>query len=204
MPARTPDTVVFDLGGVLFDWDPRHLYRTVFAETDAMERFLAEVCTPAWNALQDRGRGFAEAIAELQREHPAQADRIALYFDRWPDMLAGTIPGTVRVLEELKGRGVPLHAITNWSHETIHHAKAFPFMAAFGTVVVSGEERVAKPEPAIYRLLLERIGRPADACVFIDDVEHNVDGARAVGMTGIRFTTPEALRAELARLDLLD
>lgn len=204
MPSGKPDTVVFDLGGVLFDWDPRHLYRSVFADEDAMERFLREVCTPAWNALHDEGRSFEEGIAEAQAKHPEQAEKIALYYERWPEMLAGTIDGTVSVLKQLHTRQVPLHAITNWSHETIHHAKAFPFMAAFGTIVVSGEEKVMKPDPAIYRILLERIGRPAEACVFIDDAQPNVEGARAVGMHAIRFTTAEALRADLAALGLLD
>ena len=110
--------VVFDLGGVLIDWDPRYLYRKLLADEAAVEEFLATVCTPEWNAEQDRGRPFAEGVAELVERHPEHAAAIAAYRERWPEMVAGDVPGTVEVLADLRAAGVPLYALTNWSAET--------------------------------------------------------------------------------------
>src|SRR5918911_3336816 len=119
MAKAERDTVVFDLGGVLIDWDPRHLYRKLFAgDEPAMERFLAEVCTPGWNHALDAGQAFAEAVAELCSRHPRERERIEAYHRRWIEMVKGPIAPTVAILEELDGRGVPLWALTNWSSET--------------------------------------------------------------------------------------
>jgi 2-haloacid dehalogenase len=157
--------VVFDLGGVLIDWDPRHLYRKLFLEDEpGMERFLAEVCTPEWNAAQDAGRSWAEATALLRARHPDRAELIDAYHLRWPEMLGGPIEGSVAVLRELRAAGTPLYALTNWSHETFPVALGlYDFLSWFEAIVVSGHERMIKPDPRLYRLLIERHGlQPAE------------------------------------------
>ncbi len=197
--------VVFDLGGVLIDWNPRHLYRKMLPEEAAVERFLAEVCSPAWNLEQDRGRSWEEAIARLTREHPDKAELIAAYRGRWLEMLGGPIDGTVEILAELRAQEVPLFALTNWSAETYPLAlELYDFLGWFEAVVVSGRERLVKPDPAIFRLLCERHGLSPEALVFIDDNPKNAAAAAALGMEGIHFTSPEALRTDLTRLGLLE
>lgn len=196
--------VVFDLGGVLIDWDPRHLYRKLLADEAAVEEFLATVCTPEWNAELDRGRPFAEGVAELVERHPEHAAAIAAYHERWPEMVAGDIPGTVEVLAELRAAGVPLYALTNWSAETFAITRGrFEFLEWFDGLLVSGEERVTKPDPAIFQLLLDRFGLDPTATVFVDDSAANVAAARRLGFDAIRFTGHEELRRELVARRLL-
>ena len=196
--------VVFDLGGVLIDWDPRHLYRKLLADEAAVEEFLATVCTPEWNAELDRGRPFAEGVAELVERHPEHAAAIAAYHERWPEMVAGDIPGTVEVLAELRAAGVPLYALTNWSAETFAITRGrFEFLDWFDGLLVSGEEGMAKPDPAIFQLLLDRFGLDPTATVFVDDSEANVAAARRLGFDAIGFTGHEELRRELVARRLL-
>lgn len=196
--------VVFDIGNVLIHWDPRVLYRTIFASEDEVEWFLDNVCTHDWNLEQDRGRSFEDAIAEATARHPDYRDAIAAYHLRWPETILGPIPGTVAILDELKAKGTPLYAITNWHQDKFRETRArFAFLGHFRDIVVSGDERLIKPDPAIYRLLLDRNGLEAGSCLFIDDNAANVQGARAVGMKAHHFTSPEALRAELAGLGVL-
>jgi len=203
-PTSPPvQAVVFDLGGVLIDWNPRHLYRKLVADDDFIEWFLAEVCSPEWNAAQDAGRSWAEAVAEATARHPEHADLIAAYAARWPEMIAGDIPESVTMVEALAARGIALYALTNWSHETFHHARArFGWLEHFRDIVVSGEVGIKKPDPRIFRLMLERIGVEPAAVAFIDDVADNVESAEALGMRAVHFTSPAALWAspELARL----
>lgn len=202
----TPPTVaVFDVGRVLIEWDPRHLYRKVFAGDAArMEWFLREVCPPGWNAAQDAGRPWAEGIAEATARHPAFAAEIAMYRSRWHEMVPGEIFGSVALLRALAERGVKLFAITNFAADTFAEVRArFGFFALFDGIVVSGEERMLKPSPEIFRRLASRYDVALGACLFIDDVPANVAGARAVGMHAHHFTAPPALRAELARHGLL-
>ena len=196
------DAVVFDLGGVLVEWDPRHLYRKLFlGDEEAMERFLAEVTTPAWNHEQDAGRTWSEAIEVLAREHPTRRDLIAAYHERWPEMLGGPIEGTVEILRELRDGGVRCFALSNWSAETFPHARErYPFLAWFEGIVISGEERLVKPDPAIFRLLLDRYGLTAAETVFVDDVAANVEAARAIGLTALEFRDPAGLRGDLRSL----
>ena len=196
--------VVFDIGNVLLHWDPRALYRKIFATEDEVEWFLANVCTSEWNLEQDRGRSFADAIAEATARHPNHAAAIAAYDTRWHETLTHAIDGSVSILEELKDRGTPLYAITNWHQTKFRETRdRYPFLGHFRDIVVSGYERVLKPDPAIFHLLLDRNGLAASDCLFIDDNVHNVEGARAVGMQAHHFTTPELLRAELVRLGVL-
>jgi 2-haloacid dehalogenase len=198
------DAVVFDLGGVLIDWDPRRLFRKLLADEAAVEEFLATVCTPEWNAEQDRGRPFAEGVAELVERHPAHAAAIAAYAERWPEMLGGDIPETVELLAELRAAGTPLYALTNWSAETFEVARErFEFLSWFDGVLVSGEERLIKPDPRFFRLLLERFGLDPEATFYVDDSEPNVAAARELGLDAVRFTGPERLRRELAARRLL-
>ena len=198
------DTVVFDVGNVLIRWDPRHLYRRIFDDPAEMERFLAEVCTDAWNLEQDRGRSWAEAVAERVALFPAHEALIRAYSDRWHDMVPGEVEGSVAILEALREAGVPLYAITNFSAEKFTEAQArFPFLRGFRDVVVSAAERLLKPDPAIYRVLLDRNGLDAGRCIFIDDSERNVRAAEGVGMRAHHFRDAPTLAAELRGLGLL-
>jgi 2-haloacid dehalogenase len=204
MPARS--IAVFDLGGVLIDWNPRHLYRKLFAgDNAAMEHFLANVCTTAWNSQQDAGRTFAEACASLKLEHPNYAELIDAWFERQDEMLAGPISGTVEILAELRARGVPLYALSNWSAETFPIAqKQFEFLQWFNGIFLSAEARTIKPNPRIYQHFFEAFAIAPDQTVFIDDLQPNIEAAAALGMHAIRFTDPAALRSELVKLGLLD
>lgn len=196
---------VFDLGGVLIDWDPRYLYRKLLADEAAVEEFLATVCTPEWNAEQDRGRPFAEGVAELVERHPVHAAAITAYHERWTEMLGGDIAGTVELLDELRDTGVPLYALTNWSAETFGIARErYRFLEWFDGVLVSGEERMIKPDPAIFRLLLDRFGLDPGAAFYVDDSPANVAAAGELGFDAVRFTGPEQLRRDLEARGLLD
>ncbi|MCC6470217.1 MAG: HAD family phosphatase [Alphaproteobacteria bacterium] len=197
--------VVFDLGGVLIDWNPRYLYRKLFnGDVAAMEMFLTEICSPDWNERQDAGRRFQEAEDELIRQHPDKAKLIRAWCARFDEMITGAIDGTVAVLEELKSRGTPLYALSNWSAETFPPQRdRFPFLGHFAGILVSGNEGMIKPDPRIFRLLLDRYGLRAEDSVFIDDNPGNARAAGDLGIHGIHFTSPAALRAELGALGLL-
>lgn len=195
------DTVVFDLGNVLIPWDPRRLYRSLFADEREMEYFLSEVCDGAWNARQDAGRPIAEATAERIESFPQYADMISAYYGRWEEMLGDPIAGSVRLLQEVKQRGYRVLALTNWSAETFPLAlERYAFLAEFEGIVVSGQERMIKPDAAIYRVLIERHEIAPERAVFMDDSLHNVEGARSVGLHAIHFTSPEQARADLLAL----
>lgn len=199
--------VVFDLGGVLIDWEPRRLYRKLFAEEAAMERFLAEICTPAWNAELDRGRPFAEAVAELAARHPDHAPAIRAWHERWIEMIGGPIAGTVALLERLAERGRPLVALSNWSAETfplVRDDPRYAFLCRFERIFLSGELGTIKPEPAIFEHLLAATGRPAERCFFVDDSPANIATAERLGFATHRFRTPGLLAAELTARGLLD
>ncbi|HEV2302383.1 MAG TPA: HAD family phosphatase [Stellaceae bacterium] len=199
-----PSAVLFDLGGVLIDWNPRHLYRRIFAEEAAMERFLATVCTQAWNEEQDLGRPFAEGVRLLCAHHPEHADAIRAYDASWEEMVKGAIADSVLCLEELRRCGVPFFALTNWSAEKFPLALArFPFLAWFEGVLVSGEAGLKKPDPRIFRLAVDRFSLDPAATLFIDDVAANVEAAAALGFLTHHFTDPAALRRALVGCGLL-
>ena len=200
--AAVNKVVVFDLGGVLVDWDPRHMYRTMFDAEDEMERFLAEVTTPDWNSCQDAGRRWEDGVALLSAEYPGYADLIAAYWVRWEEMLAGPIQGTLDILAGLKDAGREIHAITNWSDQTFPLARErYEFLDWFGEIVVSGDEKIIKPDPRLFEILLERIDRRADQCIFIDDSIRNIEAAADLGFHPIHFQNPVQLRSELDQLD---
>lgn len=198
--------VVFDLGGVLIDWEPRRLYRRIFAEEAAMERFLAEICTPAWNAELDRGRPFAEAVAELVARHPEQEGAIRAWWERWIEMIGGPISGTVAILEQLAERGTPLVALSNWSAETfplVRAQEAYRFLDRFERIFLSGELGLIKPEPAIFEHLLSATGRRPETCLFIDDSAANIATAERLGFATHRFRGAEGLARDLAARGLV-
>jgi 2-haloacid dehalogenase len=204
-PARPAaiEVAVFDLGGVLIDWNPRYLYRKLFDDDAAMECFLSEVCSPEWNEQQDAGRLWREAVAELTTRHPDQASMIAAYHQRWPEMLGSDIRETVELLKELKGQGLRLYALTNWSHETFPIARSrFAFLDLFEGIVVSGEERLIKPDPAIFHRLLTRYNIAPQRAVYIDDSPRNVSAAAGVGFHALRFVDACQLRRDLIALGL--
>lgn len=196
--------VIFDLGMVLISWDPRHVYRKIFNDNAKMEWFLENICTGAWNLEQDRGRSFSDAVKHLTKLHPEYAAEIAAYDEKWHLMVPGAISGSVDILEALHKNGTALYAITNWNQDKFRETKLrFPFLNLFRDIVVSGDERLIKPDPAIYELSLKRNKLKAAECLFIDDSLKNVKGAEAVGMKAHHFTTPETLKAELRGLKLL-
>lgn len=198
--------VVFDLGGVLIDWNPRHLYRRLFnGDAAAMEYFLAHVCTSEWNYQQDLGRTWADAVAERSARFPEHAAMIRLYAERWDEMVAGAIEPTVEILKGLKAAGWPLYSITNFSAETFPRmVERFSFLQLLDGIVVSGVERVGKPERAIYRILFERYRLEPSQCLFIDDAALNVAGSEAAGMPAIHYRTPQQLAADLAARGILN
>ncbi|MFB3820004.1 MAG: HAD family hydrolase [Candidatus Methylomirabilales bacterium] len=202
--SRPAPAVVFDFGGVLLHWDPRHLYRKLFQDADAMERFLAEIGFAEWNLEQDRGRPFAVAVAELSRRFPQHAELIAAYEARWEESIAGPIAGSVEVLARLRAAGHALYGLSNWSAETFRRIRPrYAFFDWFLAIVISGEVGLVKPDPRIFRTLLDRVGRPAAECLFIDDGEANIAAATGLGFQTVLFESPEQLAMELGRRRLL-
>jgi 2-haloacid dehalogenase len=193
-----PTKVVFDIGNVLLRWDPRNLYRRIFDDEKQMEWFLAHVCTTDWNVEQDRGRDWDEAVALLVKDHPKHATQIRAFHERWDETVSGVFEDHVALLLRLRDAGVPNYCITNFSGPKFVLAQErFPFLSGFDGIIVSGDERLLKPDPAIYHLLLDRYGLKAGDCVFIDDSMANVEAARAVGMHAIHCVEPIDLAAEL-------
>lgn len=191
-------SVVFDLGNVLIRWDPKRLFRTLFREEAEIDRFLQETSFPRWNEKLDAGIRFDELMPELKRAHPQYAPAIEAYRDRWEETLVGAIEETEHLLRALHAQGVPLFALTNWSAETFPHAlRRFDFLKLFRGILVSGEEKLIKPDPRIYQLLLVKFGLQAPHLFFTDDVEANCQGARSVGFQAHRFQGAEALHAAL-------
>jgi 2-haloacid dehalogenase len=196
---------VFDLGGVLLDWNPRHLYRKLFDDKAEMERFLSEVCTMEWHHAHDLGIPPEQTIPPLAEAHPEYADMIRAWPERSEEMLAGPIEETVEILRELRDAGVPVYALTNmetWTYPG--RRERYPFLRWFDGTVVSGFEGVAKPDPEVFELLLDRFGLTPESTLFIDDSAKNVAAARGVGMQAIEFESPARLRERLHDAGLLD
>lgn len=190
--------VIFDIGGVLIDWNPAHLYAKLLPDAAAIQAYLDEIGFHDWNLALDAGGRWDPAIAELVARHPHRKDLIEAAHLRWHEMLPGAIDDTVVILEQLSARGVPLYAITNYSSEKwIETFERFPFFRHFRDIVVSGDERIMKPDPAIFQLCLERNGLEAQSCVFIDDVPRNIAAATSVGLDAILFETPQKLAEDL-------
>lgn len=191
--------VIFDVGNVLYSWDPGFLYERLIADGRALDAFLRDVVTPEWHFQHDAGRPFAETSAELSARFPEHADLIALWGPRFNDSIGGVVPGMDLLVSELAGAGVPMFAITNFSGEFWPGFRAGreAVFGHFRDVVVSGDERLVKPDPAIYHLALDRFGLAAENALFIDDRPENVEGARSVGMAAHLFESAPALREVL-------
>lgn len=205
MQNKKINTIIFDLGAVLIDWNPRHLYRKIFSSEDEMETFLSEVCTSDWNETQDEGRTLAEGTDLLVSAFPHHEENIRAYYGRWNEMLGGEIEGTKNILYQLKQSGqYKLYALTNWSDETFPIAWAmYPSLHWFDGIVVSGKEKMRKPAPAFFQLLLDRYNADAYTSLFIDDNIRNVQAAREFGIDSILFENPEQLKTALEKRSIL-
>ena len=199
----SPSIVVFDIGGVLVDWQPHLAWMEELGTRAAVDAFLTRIDFLERNKRGDNGETFADLAAEI--DDPEDRRRLADYVGLYTRTVPNAVPGTWGLVDRLIARGVPLHAITNWSAETWPEGlKVHPRLGeAFGVTVVSGREKVSKPDPRIYEILCERAGIAPSDCVFIDDGPHNVAGAKAAGMDGIHFTGAENLEAELIKRGLL-
>ncbi|WP_235295665.1 HAD family hydrolase [Portibacter marinus] len=194
-------TIIFDLGGVLIDWNPRYVFDKVFEDTREVDYFLENVCHGAWNAEQDRGRSFADAIAIQQKAFPQYKEQIPLYYERWPEMIGGEISGTVELLTKLyHSRQYRLYALTNWSDETFPYAwENFDFLRLFEGILVSGKEKLIKPDPAIYQLLIKRYDIDPGSSIFIDDSLKNVKAAKNELLEAIHYQNPNQLIQSLQK-----
>jgi len=197
--------IIFDFGGVLLDWNPHNLYQSYFPnQPQAMEDFLNEINFAAWNAQQDKGRPFAEGVAKLSAQFPQYAHLIQAYYEHWDNSIIGPISGTVDILHTLKQDGHPLYGLSNWSTETFPRVlQKYDFFDLFDDMVISGDVKLVKPDPAIFNLLLSKIDYSASECVLIDDSLPNIDTAKELGFTTIHFTSAEQLQLELQEINLL-
>jgi 2-haloacid dehalogenase len=196
--------VIFDLGGVLLDWNPRYLYQCVFDDQAEMEYFLGEICSPEWNAQMDAGKPFSEAIEELALLHPNYKIEIEIYFSRWVEMMGGVITGTFEILKDLKNTDIQLAALSNWSRETFPLVREeFEFLDWFDPLLLSGEVGSAKPDPEIYQVFIERTGWKPETCLFIDDQPENIQEASRQGWEVHHFRSVDGLRQDLKSRGLL-
>jgi 2-haloacid dehalogenase len=196
--------VVFDIGGIFLDWDPRHLYRKMFDDETRMEWFLEHICTAEWHDAHDRGHPMAASCAELALVHPEWATEIAAWCERAEEMVGGVMDDAVSVLRELKARGVPCYALTNMEAETYPgRVLRYEFFALFDGIVVSAFEGAAKPDRAIFEVVVRRFGLTASQTLYVDDRPENVAAARTYGFQAHLFTGAEDLRRVLANTNLL-
>ena len=205
MNDGTIETVIFDLGGVLIDWNPEYLFRKIFDDEAEMLHFLSEITSPEWNEQQDAGRPLAEATEWLVARHPAYDAQIRAYYDRWEEMLGGAVEETVELLERIHGQQRHrLYALTNWSQETFPIAlQRYDFLQLFEGILVSGREKLKKPDARIYRLLIERYAINPARAIFIDDSPRNVAGAQKAGIEAVHFTSPRQLKKFLEEKEIL-
>ncbi len=194
--------VVFDLGGVVIDWNPLHLFRRVFeGDEDRARWFLDSICTAAWNEQQDAGRDLQLATAELTARHPEWETEIRAYYGRWIEMIGGPVQGTAALMGELKHAGIRLFALSNWHSETFSRVRhKFRELDLFEHIVISGEYGCIKPQGCFYRVALDCYGVPAENLVFVDDNPRNVEGAADVGLAALLFTDAGKLRDDLIAL----
>jgi len=199
------NTIIFDLGAVLIDWNPHYMYRTIFSDEEEMKNFLTTVCTPDWNEEQDAGRPLQEGTDLLVKQFPEHEEKIRAFYTRWVEMLAGPFTDTVEILKELKeSRKYKLYALTNWSAELFPHAQSrYDFLNWFDDIVVSGAEKMRKPRPEFYQLLLNRHHISSDEALFIDDNYRNIVAAEKLGIKSIHFTSAGELKKILAELNIL-
>ena len=196
--------VVFDLGNVLLRWDPRHLYRKVFADEARMEEFLAGACSPGWVQSIDGCHDFAEPIAARAKEFPEFAEELALFDTRWLETLDGAIAENLSIMRALRAQGRPVYGLTNYPAQKFELSRGLhPFLDEFDAIVVSGREGVTKPDPRIYEILFERAGRAPQELVFVDDVARNIAAAERLGMAGVLYAPGVDLATELQKAGAL-
>jgi 2-haloacid dehalogenase len=198
-------TIIFDLGGVLIDWNPRYVYRQIFDSEEKIDWFFENICTHEWNEHQDAGRSLQEATEELVAKFPEHENEIRAYYGRWEEMLGGPIHETVEILQSLKATNkYKIYALTNWSAETFPVAlQRYEFLNWFDGIVMSGEEKTRKPFVEIYKRLLDRFKVDPSEVIFIDDSLRNVMGAEAAGIEGIHFHSPQQLKEELQQRNIM-
>lgn len=195
--------IIFDFGGVLVDWNPVYLYSKVFENESDMNYFLDNICTSEWNVQQDAGRPLAEATEALQKEFPEHKKMIGHFYGRWEEMLGGVFEENVRVLKLLK-QNYPLYGLTNWSGETITTAyDKYDFFSYLDGIVVSGDEKLIKPDPKLYQILLDRYNLIASESLFIDDNIKNIAAAEKMGFQTIHFTEDMDLEKEVKKMGLV-
>jgi 2-haloacid dehalogenase len=199
------NTIIFDLGAVLVDWNPRYLYRKIFSSEEEITWFLENICTSEWNEKQDAGRSFEEGTQELVAQFPEYASAIQAWYDRWQETIQGDIPGTVEIFQELRQRQrFKFYGLTNWSEQTFPWAlQRFEFLHWFDGIVVSGVEKTRKPFPEFYQILFDRYQVNPSEAIFIDDNINNIVGGKDVGLHTIHFQSPEQLRSDLRQWRLL-
>ena len=196
--------VVFDIGGVLLDWDPRHLYRQLIADQAEMEDFLGRICTPRWHRAHDLGADTGRSCADLALRHPAQADLIMAWASRGEEMIAGQLDAVIEVLAEVKAAGLACYALSNMEADRFAERRAkYPFFELFDGCVISGIEGVAKPDQEIFEILLSRYDLDGPSTVFIDDQPGNVTAARQAGLAAVRYVAASQLRTDLRGFGLL-
>jgi len=198
-------TIIFDYGGVLLEWNPRNLYQRFFPnQPEAMEQFLTEINFMDWNAQQDKGRPFAEAVESLSAEFPQYAPLIRAYDEYWEESLGGVIPGSIEILKQLKAKQYPLYGLSNWSGETFLRARQkYEFFDLFDDMVISGDVKMIKPDPAIFEFALQQFKKNASECLYIDDSIANIQQAQKMGFHTIHFESSEQLTKDLHNLKLL-
>lgn len=199
------NTIIFDLGAVLIDWNPKYVFTKIFDTEEKMNWFFQNICTSEWNEKQDAGRSLKEATEELVAIYPEHENEVRAYYDRWEEMLDDPINDTVKILRQLKGSGqFKLYALTNWSAETFPVAlQRYDFLQWFDGIVMSGEEKTRKPFADIYHILLSRFKVNPNEAIFIDDSLRNINGAEAVGIKGIHFQSPEQLSRALQEVGII-
>ncbi len=196
--------VIFDFGGVLVDWSPHNLYRHFIKQPHEIDRFLSEINFAEWNAQQDKGRPFAQAVAELSSEFPQHARLISAFHEHWEDSIVGSIDGTVVILRKLKQLGYPLYGLSNWSAETFPLVREkHTYFDLFDDIIISGEVKLIKPDPQIFRFMLDKFKLEAQACLFIDDSMANIKTANELGFATIHFQSPAQLEIELSARGVL-
>lgn len=198
------DTVIFDIGNVLYQWDLRCLFAKLIDDPEELDWFLAHVVTPEWHFQHDAGRCFADMVAERSREFPDYADHIHAYSQRFPETIPGPVEGMPEIVHALAARGVPLFAISNFGAESwAQFRPSAPIFELFSDIIISGEEKLIKPDQAIYELALNRFDRRAEQCLFIDDRLDNIEAGEAMGLAGHHFSNAARLEHELKALRLL-
>jgi len=199
------NTIIFDIGAVLIDWNPHYMYRNVFDNEDEMKNFLANVATSDWNEEQDAGRSLQEGTDILVQQFPEYEDKIRLFYSRWHEMLGDAFWDTVEIFKTLKETGkYKIYALTNWSAETFPVAlERYEFLQWFDGIVVSGAEKMRKPTPEFYQILLDRYNVKAEEALFIDDNKRNVLAAEKMGIKSIHFTSADQLKKELSALKIV-